>query len=139
MRTALVIVHLSSIDSYAWTIGEAKARQLAERLVRAIRKHRGPVFVVDQFWDGPLRAQVVASISDVPAKWIKFDEDEEDWDRFLPALKRRLKRDRVTDVVIGGVWFDPKLEEGCATRVYLYLTPTLPTRVNKDLVGCETD
>jgi hypothetical protein len=139
MRTALVIVHLSSIDSYAWTIDEAKAKQLAERLVRAIRKHRGPVYIVDQLWDGPLRELVAAAIRDVPAKWIEFDEDVSDWKRFLPALKRRLTRDHVTDVVIGGVWFDPKLKEGCATTVYLYLLSTLPTKVDKTLVGCVTD
>ena len=139
MQKALVIVHLSSIDSYAWTVGEEKAKQLAERIIRAIRKHRGPVFIVDQCWDGPLREQIATAISDVPAKWIEFDEDVGDWKRFLPALKRRLTRDRVTDVVIGGVWFDPKLKEGCATKVYLYLASTIPTKVDKTLVGCATD
>ena len=139
MRTALVIVHLSTIDSYAWNIGEEKARQLADRLVSAIRKHRGPVYIIDQFWDGPLRSHIVAAVAEIPAKWIEFDEDVGDWKRFLPSLKRRLSRDKVTDVVVGGVWFDPTLATGCATEVYLYLAATLPTKVNKDIVGCETD
>jgi len=139
MRTALVIVHLSTIDSYAWTVGEAKAKPLAERIIRAIRKHRGPVYIVDQFWDGPLREQIVVAVADVPAKWIEFDEDISDWKRFLPSLKRRLTRDRVTNVIIGGVWFDPKLKEGCATEVYLYLLSTIPTKVDKSIVGCATD
>ena len=139
MRRALVIVHLSTIDSYAWNIGEEKAQQLAERIIRAVRKHRGPVYIIDQFWDGPLRSQIVAAISDVPATWIEFDEDVGDWKRFLPSLKRRLTRDHVTNVVIGGVWFDPKLKEGCATEVYLYLLSTIPTKVDKTIVGCETD
>ena len=74
MRTALVIVHLSTIDSYAWSVGEDKAAKLAERITAAVRRHRGPVYVVDQFWDGPLRDQVAAAISDVavhslPSKW----------------------------------------------------------------------
>jgi len=139
MRKALVIVHLSTIDSYAWHVGEEKAKQLAERIIHAVRKHHGPVYIVDQFWDGPLRDQIVAAVSDVPAKWIKFDEDVGDWNRFLPSLKRQLTRDRVTGVVIGGVWFDPALKEGCATKVYLYLLSTLPTKIDKTLVGCETD
>jgi len=139
MRKALVIVHLSTIDSYAWTIGEQKAQQLATRLIAAIRKHRGPVYIIDQFWDGPLRDQIVAAIIDVPAKWIKFDEDVGNWKRFLPSLKRRLTHDGVTDVVIGGVWYDPTLKEGCATTVYLYLAAAMPTKVDKNLVGCETD
>lgn len=139
MRKALVIVHLSTIDSYAWHVGEEQAKALAARLIRAIRTHRGPVYIVDQFWDGPLREQIVADISGTPAKWIEFDEDVGDWKRFLPALQRRLTRDRVTDVVVGGVWFDPKLEEGCATEVYLYLASRIPTKVNETLVGCATD
>jgi hypothetical protein len=139
MPKALVIVHLSTIDSYAWTIGEEKATQLADRIIRAVRKHRGPVYIIDQFWDGPLRDRIAAEISAVPAQWIEFDEDVGDWKRFLPSLKRRLTRDHVTSVVIGGVWFDPKLKEGCATEVYLYLLSTIPTKVDKTLVGCETD
>jgi hypothetical protein len=139
MRTALVIVHLSTIDSYAWTVGEEKAKQLATRIIQAIRRHRGPVYVVDQFWDGPLRNEVAAAVADIPIVWIEFDEDVGDWKRFLPSLKRRLKRDRVTNVVVGGVWYDPKLEEGCATEVYLYLASRMPTKVDERLVGCETD
>lgn len=104
-----------------------------------MRKHKGPVYIVDQFWDGPLRQQIMTSIADIPAKWIKFDEDVESWERFLPSLKRKLARDKVTNVVVGGVWFDPKLEEGCATEVYVYLASLMPTTVNKDIVGCMTD
>lgn len=86
-----------------------------------------------------MRDQIVAAIANVPTKWIEFDEDVSDWNRFLPALKRRLTRDRVTDVVIGGVWFDPKLKSGCATQVYLYLSSSMPTKIDKSIVGCETD
>jgi hypothetical protein len=139
MPTALVIVHLSTIDSYAWTIGEEKARQLADRIVAAIHKHRGPVYIVDQFWDGPLREQIVAAIADVPANWIKFDEDVSDWKRFLPSLKRRLTRDGITNVVLGGIWYDPQLKEGCATTVYLYLAAAMPTKIDQKIIGCETD
>ena len=139
MRTALVIVHLSTIDSYAWNIGEDKARQLAERIVSAVRKHRGPVYIIDQFWDGELRNDVALAIADVPVKWIKFDEDLSDWKRFLPSLKRRLSRDGVTAVILGGAWYDPKLKEGCATTVYLYLAAEMPTKVDPKIVGCEAD
>lgn len=139
MRKALVIVHLSTIDSYAWNVGEEKAKALADRIVRAIRSYRGPVYIVDQFWDGPLRKRIAIEIADVPAKWIEFDEDVGDWKTLLPALKRKLKKDQVTDVVIGGVWFDPKLKEGCATEVYLYLLSTIPTKVDHAIVGCEAD
>lgn len=49
MRKALVIVHLNTINSYTWTISEEKAKQLADRIIRAIHKHRGPVYIVNQF------------------------------------------------------------------------------------------
>jgi hypothetical protein len=139
MRTALVIVHLSTIDSYAWTIGEDKAKQLADRIIAAVRKHQGPVYIVDQFWDGELRDYVIAGIADVPVTWMKFDEDVSDWKRFLASLKRRLTKDGVTNVVLGGVWYDPDLKEGCATTVYVYLAPLWPTKVDKNIVGCESD
>lgn len=174
MKTALVIVHLSTIDSYAWAVGEGKAKQLAGRIIHAIHKHRGPVYIIseilrwacgkrgevhsssrrtapltqttwrpglrpDQFWNGPLRNQITSAVSDVPAIWIDFDEDVGDWKRFLPSLKRRLSRDQVTNVVVGGVWYDPKLATGCATEVYLYLAARMSTKVDKSIVGCETD
>lgn len=136
---ALVIVHLSSIDSYAWTIGEQKAQALASRISAAIRRHRGPVYIVDQGWDGPIRDQVVNAIRDVPVTWIKFDEDVSPWAPFLSKLKGRLTRDGVTSTSIGGIWYDPEFKDGCATRVYLYLAASMPTKVNSALVGCQTD
>ncbi len=140
MIEALVIVHLGSLDSYAEFVDDQQAQQLAQRMISAVRKHRGPVYIVDQFWaDGPLRDQVKAAIAGIPAQWIKFDEDVQRWSAFLPALKRRLTRDHVQSVVIGGIWFDPNLKTGCATEVYLYLLRTLPVRVDKQIVGCETD
>lgn len=138
-KTALVIVHVSSVDSYADQIGQEAGERLARSIIEAVRKHRGPVYIVDQGWDGPLENTIKSAVATVPVTWIRFDEDVGDWDKFLPSLRRRLKRDHVDRVVIGGVWYDPTLETGCATRVYLYLVRSLPTEVNKAIVGCFTD
>ena len=54
-KTALVIVHLSSVDSYADQIGQEAGERLARSIVDAVRKHRGPVYIIDQGWDGPLQ------------------------------------------------------------------------------------
>lgn len=139
MRTALVIVHLGSIDSYAFHVGKRPATRLASAITAAIRAHDGPVYVVDQGWDGPLRDRIVDAVRAVPVTWIHFDEDVEDWNVFLPKLRRRLKRDRVERAIVGGVWYDPTLAEGCATRVYLYLRRAMPTKVDESIVGCLTD
>ena len=137
--TALVIVHVSSVDSYADQIGHAAGERLAKSIIDAVRKHRGPIYIVDQGWDGPLENMIKSGVATVPVTWMRFDEDIHDWDTFLPKLKRRLTRDRVGRVVIGGVWYDPTLETGCATTVYLYLLPSFPTEVDKSIVGCFDD
>ena len=137
--TALVIVHVSSVDSYADQIGQEAGDRLARSIIDAVRKHRGPVYIIDQGWDGPLENTIRRSVAEVPVTWMRFDEDVHDWDTFLPKLKRRLARDGVGRVVIGGVWYDPTLETGCATTVYLYLLRSLPTEVNKSIVGCFDD
>lgn len=137
--TALVIVHVSSVDSYADQIGQEAGERLARSIIEAVRKHRGPVYIVEQGWNGPLEKTIKRGVVDVPVTWMRFDEDVDDWDTFLPRLKRRLKQDHVGRVVIGGVWYDPTLETGCATTVYLYLLRSLPTKVNKSIVGCFTD
>ena len=137
--TALVIVHVSSVDSYAYQIGQEAGERLARSIIDAVRKHRGPVYIVDQGWDGPLENTIKRAVVTVPVTWMRFDEDVHDWDKFLPRLMSRLTRDRVGRVVIGGVWYDPTLETGCATAVYLYLLRSLPTEVNKSIVGCIND
>jgi hypothetical protein len=139
VQTALVIVHLSSIDSYAENIGRAAGTKLARAITDAVHAHQGPVYVIDQGWEGPLVDRVAAAIDDVPVTWIYFDEDVDDWNKFLPKLKRQLARDRVERAVVGGVWYDPTLAEGCATRVYMYLRRALPTKVDESIVGCFTD
>jgi len=136
---ALVVVHLSSVDSYAWQVGQEAGERLARSIVEAVRKHRGPVYIVDQGWDGPLESTIKRAIADVPVTWMRFDEEVQEWDEFLPRLKRRLTRDGVTRAVVGGVWYDPTLETGCATRVYLYLLRALPTEVDRSIVGCIGD
>ena len=134
-----MIVHLSSIDSYAEHIGRAAGAKLAHSIIEAVRTHRGPIYIIDQNWDGPLRNMTADAIHDVPVTWIYFDEDVDAWDEFLPKLKRRLARDRVERAIVGGVWYDPTLAEGCATEVYLYLRRVLPAKVDESIVGCVTD
>jgi hypothetical protein len=139
---ALVIVHLSSLDSYTDYAG-VEGEQLASRLTLAILEHQGPVIIVDQGWElGPRpsrpRAQLLREIA--PRQdivWIRFEEAEESWDDFFPKLYAALDDVDAGSAVIGGVWHDPSLHTGCATFVYLNLRQRMPATVDEDLVGCE--
>lgn len=146
-KHALVIVHLSSLDAYTQAGHEiegdtASGEDLAFWIEQAIMEHNGPVYIVDQGWSLGLRwSRPRARLLDAirfrrGTVWIRFDEDTDDWDLFLRDLVRRLKRDSVTRVMIGGIWFDPELKEGCATKVYTHLRRHFKATVNPDIVGC---
>lgn len=141
---ALVLVHLSSLDSYTDYAGADAGEGLARRLSEAVLSHNGPVIIVDQGWElGPRqsrpRAQLLEEIS--PRQdivWIRFDEARESWEDFFPQLDRALEEAGADSVVVGGVWYDESLHTGCATYTYLHLRQLgWPVRVDESLVGCE--
>jgi hypothetical protein len=142
-KTALVIVHLSSLDSFTADAGPDAGGELGYNIADAILNHDGPVIVVDQNWslghrESRPRSEVLKKIKDrKDVIWIQFDEDVEEWDPFLRKLRARLKLLQVKEVIVGGVWYDPKLKGGCATEVYLYLRKFFKAQVDPELVGCE--
>lgn len=141
-KHALVIVHLSSIDSYRSFCGRDAASELADALEQAAKETAaagGLVYVVDQFWSSPLRDRVAASLKRSGASFIRFDENKTSWEWFLPRLAGRLRRDGAESVMVAGIWFDPELKTGCATTVYLYLRSRFNAVVDEDLVACECD
>jgi hypothetical protein len=149
-KTALVIVHLSSLDSYTEAAREEAGDEslgmlLADAIADEVLQHQGPVYIIDQGWslgrrESRPRESLMLKIADrKDIVWIKFDEDTDDWDEFLADLVALLKKDRVKRVVIGGIWYDPELHEGCATEVYLHLRRHFYTNVNYRIVGCEGD
>jgi hypothetical protein len=138
----LLIVHLSSLDAYANYCGRAAGRELAERIVDAAyraRRRGDRVYVIDQFWRGSLRDAAAARLRDLGATFIRFDEHTSSWKWFLPRLAGKLRRDGVSEVTLGGVWYSPRHDTGCVTEVYLYLRERMPVTVDEDLVGCEAD
>jgi len=74
-----------------------------------------------------------------PIEVMRFDEDSQPWAPFLRRLRKRLEELNVKSVVVGGVWYAHDLQSGCATEVYLDLKKVFPTKVDGDLVGCESD
>lgn len=168
---ALVIIHLSSLDSYADIEHEASGEythsyQLASDMAKAVLEHKGPVFIVDQGWlfigresrpRSYFEEEVGVDYDEIHKKveaafqgqdpvyqqheprditWIIFDEEYEDWDVFLGLLRKKLKEAKVDKVVLGGLFFESDLSEGCVTFTYKELLKTIPTKVDPGLVGC---
>jgi hypothetical protein len=149
-KTALVIVHLSSLDAYTEMGHEvegddAGGEDLAFWVERAIMEHKGPVYVIDQGWEfhphwsRPRKGLLDAIRFRKDIAWMRFDEAEEPWDPFLKEFEKTLRENVVTDVILGGIWFDPQIKGGCVTQVYSHLKSRFRTKVNRDIVGCETD
>lgn len=174
---SLVIIHLSSLDSYADLEYEATedregSYDLAFRMAAAVLKHQGPVFIVDQGWYGLGREsrprwrfldeigvgseeggmdyerwqEKVDELKTYQQRgperditWIKFDEEHSEWDKFLKLLTRLLKKAKTAKVVLGGLFFEHDLSEGCVTATYHFLKKYFPTEVALDLVGCVND
>jgi hypothetical protein len=107
-----VVVHLSSIDSYASYAGRDAAEAIAAEIADAARE-ASCVIVIDQGWNERHARELLRALDAVAEPLLfKHDEDTDGWDGFereFPALLRRL---RVRDVVLGGFW-----REGCVSRV----------------------
>jgi hypothetical protein len=150
-KTALVLIHLSSIDSYADHFRQEDpafdgAWALSQRIAAAAIEHDGPVVICDQDWDyADIHSRPRFSMEEEIARSgrkvtrIHFDEDESPWEPFLKKLKKTLERLDVDKVILGGVWFDPDQKDGCVTATYEYLEQYFDTKVASDLVGVEQD
>ncbi len=148
-KTALVLIHLSSLDSFADFFREedpefSETWALSTRIANAAIKHDGPVVIADQDWEwagthSRPRFALEKAIRESGRKVtrIHFDEGESDWAPFLEKLRKTLVRLGVKKVVLGGVWFDPDQVSGCVTETYNYLKEYFDTHVASDLVGCE--
>lgn len=140
---ALVIVHLSSLDSYTAHAGSEEGKLLGERLTMAILEHDGPVIIIDQGWETGYREsrprenllEEISGRRDIV--WIQFDEAVENWEDFFPKLYAALDEQGATSAIVGGIWYDESLHTGCATFTYLTLKQRMPVTVDESLVGCE--
>lgn len=143
--TALVVVHLSSLDAYAWHASEYgqtdRAPRLGSTLARAIAEHDGPVVVVDQQWSlrtpfAAARRLVLEAIDARPGVvTIRFDEATDSWRRFLPRLRVALEKAGVSRVHVGGLWREMPGQGGCVTRVARYLQRTFQVWVDSSITG----
>lgn len=142
---ALVLVHLSSLDAYAELEGDAAAGRLAERMLEGAETHDGPVFVVDQGWAyrgrrSEARRALARALRllmlEKDVLWVRWNETDVDWPRFLLELADLLADKGVTSVRLGGVWYDPGGELGCTTEAAQFLSSRFEVRVDDRLVAC---
>ena len=136
--TALVLVHIDSLDSFASESSE-QAEQLALSMEMHMKSHKGPIVVVRQGW--VLRTSYARNLlreaQQVGAYFIKFDEDTQRWDSFLKKLRLLLDSLGVDNVEIGGLWYTDDLKSGCVSRTYKYLRRYFLTKVLLDAVAHE--
>lgn len=139
---AVVILHLSSLDSYADAYGLDEAEALAGRMKDVVLNHHGPVYIVDQRWplgspDSGPRDRFVHQVQlarDI--EWIHWDESIRDWEDFLREFGATLKDDGVRLVFLGGIWYDPGGSMGCVVDGMKILGKRLKVRIDERIVGC---
>lgn len=158
MNTAqetLVIVHLSSIDSYIRFYGVNPAIQLVTDIKMAITTHPGPTVVMDQE-DNDISedAKVMrASVLDLKKYEIKeyypftlFHHDEmmdaspwQDGMKALAKLLRQFKTNGATNRVrLGGLWTSQNGQSGCVHEVQRQLRArSIPSYIDRKICALE--
>jgi hypothetical protein len=140
-KTALVIVHLSSLDAYADMFGLDKAQELAEKMADSVIRHQGPVFVIDQKWpyNEPYSIPRIWFVRNIQlqtdAKFVHFRDDREEYGFFLRTLGRKLDAEDVGTVVVGGLWHGDE-NIGCVSETAEFLKDYFTVRINPRIVGC---
>jgi len=128
VKEALLIVHLSSLDSFTWECGMEKGNALADQLILALRACTGPIVLIDPRW--PLlgstsrpRSRVLEWVS-AASRVVRFAHDEqiEGWERPMNQLGHLLRDLDVTHLRIGGVWATEHGVHGCVNETMKQLT-----------------
>jgi len=120
VKQALVLVHVDSLDSYA---SQGGSIDIGEGWKYAMSKFDGDTIVVSQGWHkkgGAFSRDAMNMVRDIVGSAdhvIEFDETEQAWGPFLKKLDTLLKKLGVTSVDVGGIWYDPQGQTGCATEV----------------------
>lgn len=114
---ALVIVHIDSISSLRWQYGDAVADKLLDRLYKMLDQDSkfDEVVVVSQGWGSHDHndARDIRLIKYSAGKVIKFDENTQEWRPFIDRLAAYLTKKNVRQVVVAGIWLDPRNRHGC--------------------------
>ena len=146
---ALIIVHLSSLDIYTRGLWQRAGQDMADKLSTAAKHHTGPVIVIDQLWElagrqSDPRASVYEAIQKIPDDQlilIKHDEDDSPtaWDNLFDELIPVLNELGVDSVKIGGFWYEPEQQTGCAWYVGQQLSDSFDVTYDRKILGSYED
>lgn len=109
-QKALLILGLSSLDSYTDRHGLCAGEELAYILHDVMEKWAGPVFITDQGWEdcgrvSRPRMSLEEALKPFPGfVRFPFDEDVDDWEESMQRLARLLRSRHLRDLVLGGLW-----------------------------------
>ena len=127
VQEALLIVHLSSLDSYVWECGEEAGARLCDTLQDAITMYPGPLVITDPGHaligkESRPRASVLECVQRRgQVTWFAHDEETEGWDDPMQRLGQLLRSLDITHVRIGGVWATENGRHGCVNETLKYL------------------
>ena len=127
MKEALLIVHLSSLDSYSWECGEEASVRLGGALQEAIAGYWGPIVITDPGHaligrESRPRAEVLEHLQQRgQVVWFAHDEEAEDWDEPMQRLGQILSAMGITHPRIGGIWATENGRHGCVNETMRHL------------------
>jgi len=146
MIETLVIVHLSSIDTYASYYGIEPAQRLVNDLRMAIVKHPGPVVVMDQGWDfipedGKVLRQMILDMESIyPLTIFHHDElcDIAPWQDGMKNLAKLLRKLETSRVRLGGLWTSETGKTGCVHETQRHLRArNIPCYIDQSICALE--
>lgn len=130
MIETLIIVHLSSVDSYISHYGVGPAQRMINDIRFAITSHPGPVVVMDQGWDfisedAKQLRQMVLDMQSIYSNMVVFHHDEmmdiSPWQDGMKELARLLRKLKTSRVRLGGFWTSENATSGCVHETQRHL------------------
>lgn len=146
MQEALIIVHLSSLDSYVSYYGVEPAQRFVNDVRLAMVKHIGPMVVMDQGWDcisedAKVLRQMVLDMQEIyPIIIFHHDElcDVSPWQEGMRELAKIVRSLNVNRVRLGGLWASESGASGCVHEVQRQLRArNIPCYIDKSICALE--
>jgi hypothetical protein len=136
-RDVLVIVHLSSMASFAFEEGSEAADELLSSIAMTAREFPS-VVVLDQGWDDRWARKAQREVREAApgAVWIEHDEERDGWSELRRALPALLAEMRAGRVFLAGLWYGKK--SGCVREVETILSRHFKVALVEDAIAFES-
>lgn len=136
-QDVLVIVHLSSMATFASEEGSEAADELLSSIAMTAREFSS-VVVLDQGWDARWARKAQREVREAApgAVWIDHDEERDGWSELRRALPALLAEMRAGRVFLAGLWYGSK--SGCVREVETILSRHFKVALVEDAVAFES-